>query len=160
MTDAAPVVIPFTPAPTRRRLGEELIARGMIREADLANALTLQGQNGGLLGLNLVRLGAVSEAQLLDVLSEQLNLPILLPEHSPRPDQIAAFLAEIRSPLNWWAENEAVAWREEAGEDAPGRIVCAAVQPPCSGARCAASSSAVRKRVTNRSFASANAERI
>jgi general secretion pathway protein E len=128
-TDAAPVVIPFTPAPTRRRLGEELIARGMIREADLANALTLQGQNGGLLGLNLVRLGAVSEAQLLDVLSEQLNLPILLPEHSPRPDQIAAFLTEIRSPLNWWAENEAVAWREEASEDAPGRIVCAAVQP-------------------------------
>ena len=117
------------PAPVRRRLGEELIARGMIREADLTNALTLQGQNGGLLGLNLVRLGAVSEAQLLDVLSEQLDLPILLPEHSPRPDQIAAFLAEIRSPLNWWAENEAVAWREEPTETAPGRIVCAAVQP-------------------------------
>jgi len=133
-TAADPITIRFPPAPVRRRLGEELIARGMIREADLANALTLQQQNGGLLGLNLVRLGAVSEAQLLEVLSEQLDLPILLPEHSPRPDQVAAFLAEIRSPLNWWAENEAVAWREEATETAPGtasssRIVCAAVQP-------------------------------
>ena len=129
-TLAEPVAIrfPAPPAP-RRRLGEELIARGMIREADLANALALQGQNGGLLGLNLVRLGAVSEAQLLEVLSEQLDLPILLPEDGPRPDQVAAFLAEIRSPLNWWAEHEAVAWREDGTEAGPGRILCAAVQP-------------------------------
>ena len=129
-TLAEPVAIrfPAPPAP-RRRLGEELIARGMIREADLANALALQRQNGGLLGLNLVRLGAVSEAQLLEVLSEQLDLPILLPEDGPRPDQVAAFLAEIRSPLNWWAEHEAVAWREDGTEAGPGRILCAAVQP-------------------------------
>ncbi|QYF86430.1 GspE/PulE family protein [Brevundimonas sp. PAMC22021] len=124
--DPAPLAIRF-PArtPTPRRLGEVLIARGMIREADLTNALTLQRQNGGLLGLNLVRLGAVSEAQLLDVLSEQLDLPILLPENSPRPEQVGAFLSEIRSPLHWWAEAEAVAWRE----DETGRVLCAGVQP-------------------------------
>lgn len=126
--EAIAIRFPNPPAP-RRRLGEELIARGMISEADLANALALQRQNGGLLGLSLVRLGAVSEAQLLEVLSEQLDLPILAPEDGPSPDQVAAFLAEIRSPLNWWAEKGAVAWREEAAEGAAGRIVCAAVQP-------------------------------
>ena len=142
-TAADPIAIRFPPPPAlRRRLGEELMARGMIREADLSNALTLQRQTGGLLGLNLVRLGAVSEAQLLEVLSEQLDLPILAPEDGPSPDQVAAFLAEIRSPLNWWAENEAVAWREEGAEGGGGRIVCAAVQPlePSLGERIAQAS--------------------
>ena len=116
--------------PDRRRLGELLVERGLIRPADIANALSLQAQNGGLIGLNLVRLGALSEAQLLDVLSEQLDLPILAPENGPAPERISAFLDEIGSPLAWWADREALAWREEpqdgAGET---RILCAAVQP-------------------------------
>lgn len=130
LTDAAPVAIRFPSPAARRRLGEALLDRGLIRAEDLANALTLQQQNGGLLGLNLVRLGAVSESQLLEVLSEQLDLPILLPENGPVPHQVASFLAEIRSPLNWWAEHEAVAWRASAeGEGQTAHIVCAAVQP-------------------------------
>jgi len=116
--------------PDRRRLGELLVERGLIRPADIANALSLQAQNGGLIGLNLVRLGALSEAQLLDVLSEQLDLPILAPENGPAPERISAFLDEIGSPLAWWADREAVAWREESQDGAGGtRILCAAVQP-------------------------------
>ena len=116
--------------PDRRRLGELLVERGLIRPADIANALSLQAQNGGLIGLNLVRLGALSEAQLLDVLSEQLDLPILAPENGPAPERISAFLDEIGSPLAWWADREAVAWREEPQDGAGGtRILCAAVQP-------------------------------
>ena len=103
----------------------------MVRPGDLANALTLQAQNGGLIGLNLVRLGALSEAQLLEVLSDQLGLALLAPEDAPTPEQVAAFLAELRSPLSWWAEREAVAWRfggdPETGAGA--MIFCAAVQP-------------------------------
>ena len=83
----------------RRRLGDLLVERGLVRPADVANALSLQAQNGGLLGLNLVRLGALSEAQLLDVLSEQLNLPVLAPEHGPSPDRVRAFMDQIGSPL-------------------------------------------------------------
>ncbi|MEN5146847.1 GspE/PulE family protein [Brevundimonas diminuta] len=115
----------------RMRLGELLVQRGLVRPADVANALSLQAQNGGLIGLNLVRLGALSEAQLLDILSEQLNLPILAPEGAPAPERISAFLEEIGSPLAWWAEHEAVAWRDAPpdGEDGASRIVCAAVQP-------------------------------
>lgn len=128
LTDTVETVairFPALPAPDRRRLGELLVERGLIRPADLTNGLTLQQQNGGLLGLNLVRLGAISEAQLLEVVSEQLDLPILLAEDGPRPDQVAGFLAEIRSPLSWWAEAEAVAWRD----DETGRVRLAGVQP-------------------------------
>jgi general secretion pathway protein E len=114
-------------SPVPRRLGEVLVERGLVRPADIANALSLQAQNGGLIGLNLVRLGALSEAQLLDVLSEQLGLAVLLPEDGPAPERISTFLDEIRSPLGWWAEREAVAWREGEGDDS--RIFCAAVQP-------------------------------
>ncbi|MBN9479312.1 MAG: type II/IV secretion system protein [Bordetella sp.] len=122
------------PASSRPRLGEVLVQRGLVRPADVANALSLQAQNGGLIGLNLVRLGALSEAQLLDVLAEQLGLPILAPENSPAPERISAFLEQIGSPLAWWAEREAVAWREEPAQDgaqdgAEPRILCAAVQP-------------------------------
>lgn len=121
------------PPRVQRRIGEELVHRGLIREADIANALTLQRQNGGLLGMNLVRLGAVSETQLLEVLSDQLGLAVLAPEDGPAPDQIAAFLTEIRSPLAWWAEREAVAWRhmttDDSGEVVATHVFCASVQP-------------------------------
>ena len=126
MTDTADTVaIRFPALPSRRRLGEILVERGLVRPADIDNALALQGQNGALIGLNLVRLGALSETQLLAVVSEQLDLPILAPEDGPRPEQVAAFLDETRSPLNWWADVGAVAWRED-GTDA---IQCAGIQP-------------------------------
>ncbi|WP_392354408.1 hypothetical protein V8F63_02550 [Brevundimonas sp. LF-1] len=92
---------PAAPPPLRAarpRLGDLLVERGLVRPADVANALSLQAQNGGLLGLNLVRLGALSEAQLLDVLSEQLNLPVLAPEHGPAPERVRAFMDQIGSP--------------------------------------------------------------
>jgi len=130
----AQTLIPSFPTPpspvVARRLGEVLLERGLVRAGDIANALTLQAQNGGLLGLNLVRLGALSEVQLLEVLSDQLGLDVLLPEDGPSLEAVAAFLAEIRAPLSWWAEREAVAWRPEAVEGGPvPPIHCAAVQP-------------------------------
>ncbi|MBX3478326.1 MAG: Flp pilus assembly complex ATPase component TadA [Brevundimonas sp.] len=126
MTAPDPVQIRF-PSADRRRLGERLLARGLVTPADVQNALALQAQNGGLIGLNLVRLGALSETSLLEALSEQLGLAVLAPEDAPAPDRIAAFLSEIGSPVSWWAEREAVAWRDGDAPDSP--ILCAAVQP-------------------------------
>lgn len=124
------------PVLARARLGELLVARGLVRAADVQNALAIQASNGEPLGLNLVRLGALSEAQLLEVLSEQLGLPVLASEDGPAPDAILAFLSEIGSPLDWWVSRNAVAWRETGptpGPDGstpqPGRILCAALQP-------------------------------
>lgn len=134
-----PVHVPtFLPIEQKgKRLGELLVERGLVKPADVTNALTLQRQNGGLIGLNLVRLGAISEAQLIGVLSTQLSLGILEPEASPDPKRIADFMAEIGSPLNWWASRDAVAWRQPIGppqkdtEDASeiSTVICAAVHP-------------------------------
>ena len=59
------------------RLGDILLARDAVRGSDLERALELQAAVGGRLGQLLVRIGAVSEDQLLEVLSEQLQLPVL-----------------------------------------------------------------------------------
>lgn len=141
----------------RQRIGERLVERGLISERDLANGLGLQADVGGLLGLILVRLGALSEAQLLEALSEQLDIPVLLPEETPPLEIIADFIEESRSPLSWWAGRQAVIWRvpaptldegepsdpdapspidetsveSDTGSDVPlaGAVVCAAVHP-------------------------------
>ena len=60
-----------------RLLGQRLLARGAIRPADLERALELQQGMGGRLGSLLVRIGALSEEQLLDALSEQSGLAIV-----------------------------------------------------------------------------------
>ena len=54
--------VPFQP------LGQMLLAREVIRPADLERALELQKEVGGRLGSLLMRTGAVSEEQLLEVL--------------------------------------------------------------------------------------------
>ena len=95
----------------RQRIGERLVERGLITERDLANGLGLQADVGGLLGLILVRLGALSETQLLEVLSEELGIPILQPEETPPLEVISGFVAETGSPLGWWANRQAVIWR-------------------------------------------------
>jgi general secretion pathway protein E len=111
----------------RLKIGELLRAEGLISDADLANALDLQKDVGGLFGMLLVRLGAVSEARLLEVLSRQLSIPVLSAAEAPAPERISQFLTEIRAPLAWWAERQAVAWRASDAPDAA--VICAAVHP-------------------------------
>jgi general secretion pathway protein E len=111
----------------RQKIGDLLRSDGLVSEADLKGALDLQHDVGGLLGMLLVRMGAISEAQLLDALSRQLAIPVLTPEEAPSPERVSAFLAEIRSPLAWWSERQAVAWRAGDGPDAA--VICAATHP-------------------------------
>jgi general secretion pathway protein E len=132
------------------RLGELLLAKNLIRAADLETALSIQSSVGGLLGLILIRVGAVSENDLLNVLSEQLGLPIQTKEEMPSPAQLGDFLEETRTTHAWWVERQAVAWRgggrarpvedrlaafesdaepEVATDDGPVTLICAAVHP-------------------------------
>jgi general secretion pathway protein E len=110
-----------------QRLGELLRGRELISERELADALALQSLAGGLLGQLLIRTGALSEVDLLAVLSEELDLATLTATETPAAAQVARFLTEIRAPLAWWIQRQAVAWR--AGEDADAPIFCAAVSP-------------------------------
>jgi type IV pilus assembly protein PilB len=59
----------------KRRLGDILLAAGLVTETQLAAALHSQKTWGGRLGSALVRMGFVREDDLLACLSTQLRLP-------------------------------------------------------------------------------------
>jgi len=59
------------------RLGEMLLAAGLIDEFQLNSALSYQRNWGARLGACLVRLGYLTEANLLNFLAEQLKLPCI-----------------------------------------------------------------------------------
>ena len=60
-----------------RRLGEILIERKLIAPQALEHALVEQKKTGELMGRVLVRLGYLSEHQLLEGLADHLQLPIV-----------------------------------------------------------------------------------
>lgn len=106
-------------------LGQMLLAREAIRPADLERALNLQDSVGGRLGNLLIRIGALSEEQLLDVLSEQLQMPVAgrdlaLPATTdgwviPGGEQVS---------VDWMQDREVLLW-----EDADGIAWCACRDP-------------------------------
>ncbi|KAF0145674.1 MAG: type IV pilus assembly protein PilB [Nitrospirae bacterium] len=56
------------------KLGQILIASGVITEEQLKEALSLQKKKGGRLGTNLVKLGHVTEDKLVTFLSKQYGM--------------------------------------------------------------------------------------
>lgn len=59
----------------RKKLGELLIEGGLIDQYQLKSALAHQRQWGGRIGANVVKLGFVSETELVQFLSRHFNLP-------------------------------------------------------------------------------------
>lgn len=67
--------------PTKRiitkQLGELLTERGVISKDQLEKALSLQKQEGGLIGQILVKLGFTSEEEIAQALTAQFGFPYL-----------------------------------------------------------------------------------
>jgi general secretion pathway protein E len=100
-----------TSSTSQPRLGEMLIEAGFVTEQDVQRALEFQTSLGGLLGAVLVRLGAVSEDNLLNVLSKQLNLPVM--DSNNIPLDINLLLNTIEQSgveIDWWLDQEVIAW--------------------------------------------------
>jgi type IV pilus assembly protein PilB len=73
-----------------KRLGEMLIAAGVIDEVQLNDALEVQKATGGQLGRVLVELGYASQAAILAILAEQIGIPFVdLAQKHPDPTAIA-----------------------------------------------------------------------
>ena len=75
---------PFEPEALDERICAFLVARGRLKEADLARARRLrdEGPEGNLVPL-LTRLGLVSEREMADALSEVLDLPLMTAKEFP-----------------------------------------------------------------------------
>ena len=111
--------------PRLRRLGELLLDRRLAAEADIERALALQEQVGGRLGSVLTRLGALSEDVLLQVLSAQLELPVL-GQDVPLPDVALVRATASLAPagLDWSLDQQVLLWVDDAGA-----LWCAARDP-------------------------------
>lgn len=64
----------------QRRLGEHLLAEGLLNAEQLVEAIEYQCIYGGKLGTSLIELGLITEDQLANVLSRQLKLHYIKPE--------------------------------------------------------------------------------
>ena len=62
------------PQASRRLLGELLVEKGLISDAELAQALALQQRSGGRLGEILVAEGWLTLSQLMATVSEQCGI--------------------------------------------------------------------------------------
>ena len=61
----------------RKRLGEILVDEALLKEEQVADALRIQTQKGGLLGEVLIELGYVSEFDIARAITKQFGLPYL-----------------------------------------------------------------------------------
>ncbi len=60
-----------------KRLGDILVSEGIITEKQLKESIALQAKEGGKLGEVLIRLGYVSDEQIVIALSKQLAIPYI-----------------------------------------------------------------------------------
>ena len=83
------------------RLGEMLIARGLIGDDELNQALELQKERNDKLGKILIDLGFVAQREILSALSEQLGIRVVTldgpPPVTPETERLSArFLRQFR----------------------------------------------------------------
>src|SRR5438105_3211099 len=76
------------------RLGDLLVARGLVNESQLAEALLKQADTDKRIGMILVELGAVSERDMVTVLSEQLEVPMADLRRETPESEVVALLPE------------------------------------------------------------------
>jgi general secretion pathway protein E len=100
-----------TPTTYQPRLGELLVEAGYITEQDVQRALEFQARLGGQLGAVLVRLGAISEDNLLNILSKQLDMPVMNSNEIPLDANLLLDTIEkSKIEEDWWLDQEVVAW--------------------------------------------------
>src|SRR3989442_4363484 len=112
MTERGPQSSPSPspgPRPRRQRLGEILVAQGIINEDQLTEVLTRQkAEKGSRMGRLLVDLGHCTETQICEVVAEQLRLPAADMGGVDVPNEVLALvnreLAMKHACLPWFVE--------------------------------------------------------
>lgn len=81
----------------KMRLGDLLVQEQIISEVQLQNALSQQKQTGRKLGRTLIDMDFISEEQLLQFLSHQLNIPFIDISKRPIPAEVVNLLSEVQA---------------------------------------------------------------
>ena len=110
-------------------IGDRLHSRGVVSEADLTQAARLQAEAGGLLGQALLRIGAVSEDDLLKAQSEQLDLPIMTADEvSLDPDDYSRALSALALTPRWLISRRCALW--QTGDGNPVHMIAQDILSP------------------------------
>jgi hypothetical protein len=108
MRELRDALAPFAPAEsadevlrevqgTRGRLGEILVADGLVAEGDLQRALAVQRRTGALLGAVLLEMGVVSRSDLLAALAKQQGIPARADGASHAPEAMPIPLVQPKA---------------------------------------------------------------
>ncbi|MGL5358178.1 MAG: GspE/PulE family protein, partial [Shewanella sp.] len=81
----------------KMRLGDLLVQEAIISAEQLQQALLSQRQSGHKLGRTLIEMQAISEAQLLQFLSHQLDLPLLDISQCPVTAAVVQLIPEVQA---------------------------------------------------------------
>ncbi len=79
---------------TRKKLGEILIEAKRLREEDISKALIEQRKYGERLGKVLIRMGFLTEKDIIDTVSRQLGIPIVNLDGKDIPRELAKLISE------------------------------------------------------------------
>ena len=103
------------------KLGELLVSRNKVSARDIERALIAQQEMGGYLGQVLVQLGLVSELDVAQALSEQLQLPLMAaadyPEELPEVRGLAAEFLFNKQVVPLSAEGECLRFAAVVPQD-------------------------------------------
>ena len=88
-----------------------LIERGLVQPDDIKKALQLQQSVGGRIGAGLVRMGSISEESLLEVLAQQLEIPVVQAgKDMPDASALFTFIKHSLLDINWCIDNRVLIW--------------------------------------------------
>ena len=91
-------------------IGQRLCDAGLVQPEDLDKALAMQSTSGGRIGSALIRIGALSEENLLKALSEQLNVPVLEESELPELNELYRFMISTGLNFEWYLAQEVLVW--------------------------------------------------
>jgi len=82
-----------------------LLERDLITGADLQQAERLQSEVGGFVGQALLRIGAISEEDLLRPRGELFDMPIIdMADISLEADDYERAMSALQLPANWFSQ--------------------------------------------------------
>ena len=93
-----------------RKFGETLVSQGKVDPADIERALEVQASVKIRLESALIRVGAISEDNLLRELSLQYGLKVVSERDIVDTQAIYKFIKEGQWNLGWFLSKEVLAW--------------------------------------------------
>ena len=96
-------------------LGELLVGRGLLRQADLDSGLAYQAAHGGRIGAVLVRMGALTDEALYPVLADQLGLTMVRASEVDDSAVRDAFDA-LPEQRGWLLDRSVIPWLDIDGQ--------------------------------------------